>query len=263
MVISSSGASAINYGSLKGYMRNISFGILMLCTVVTHCSCSRSGCLFAGAGNHVQTRIIGPFHEIVLYDKINLILTQDSVQQISVEGDRNLLAGISTNVADDILTIKNDNHCNFLGSPDYQVNVFISTNQLQKITYYGAGNVSSTGSLQVPEFTVDSWYGTGTIGLNLNADHLNAYIRNNNAEIVLSGHCSSATFYCADIGSINALGLIADTVNLNQRSIRDIFVNVNRSLNAQVVYKGNVYYKGDPSSIDSLISNSGQLIHLN
>ena len=41
-----------------------------------------------------ETRNLLPFNEIMLYDKINLYVTQDSVQQISVEAGKNLIPGI-------------------------------------------------------------------------------------------------------------------------------------------------------------------------
>jgi hypothetical protein len=39
-------------------------------------------------------------------------------------------------------------------------------------------------------------------------------------------------------------------------------VNVSGDLHANIVYKGNVYYKGSPESIKTLITSSGRLIRV-
>ncbi len=225
-------------------------------------SCSKNSCPFNSGSYSRESRNLLPFNEIMLYDKINLILTEDSTQQISVEAGSNLLAGIQTGVENNILTIKDQNHCGLLRDPADQTNVYISTNQLQKITYYGAGNIHSTNFLQASEFTIDSWLGIGSINLSLKAGQTNAIIRHNNADISLTGQSQSLYIYCADVGSVNLLDFASASVFIDSRSIKDIYVNVSDSMNANILYKGNVYYKGNPSIIHSVIANSGRLIHL-
>jgi hypothetical protein len=237
-------------------------GIVIWLFLLAYSSCKDGSCpLSAGAGSS-ETRDLPAFSEIVLYDKINLILTQDSIQRVSLGGGANLLKGIQTTVQNGILTVQNNNHCNWLRNPDYQIDLNISTNQLEKITYYGAGNISSTNTLVATQFTMDSWEGTGSISLSLIANQVSAFVRNNNARIMLSGTSDSTYIYCGQEGSVNAIDLSSDYVSVDSKSIEDIYVKVSGGLHADVVYKGNVYYLGNPSSIDSLVTNSGRLIHL-
>jgi hypothetical protein len=225
-------------------------------------SCNRDSCPIIAGSGRIQTRVLPPFHEIVLNDKINLILTQDSIQKISVQGGRNLLSGITTTVQDSILTISNQNGCNWLRNPDYQINLYVSTNQLQKISYYGAGNISSTNTLVAPQFTIDSWTGTGSIKLSLITPKANAFVRNNCTQITLIGQADSSFIYCGQEGSVNGIDFISGFVNIDHKSVEDIYVYVTGSLNAIIAYTGNVYYKGNPAVIDSSLTNSGRLIHL-
>jgi hypothetical protein len=225
-------------------------------------SCDRGTCPLSSGSGGTETRTLASFNEIVLYDKINLILTQDSEQEVTVGGGKNLLKGIETLVKDSVLTISNNNGCNWLRDPGYQINVYVSSSQLQKITYYGAGNITSTNTLLAPQFTVDSWTGTGSITLDLVTGISNAFVRNNNALITLNGQSDSSFIYCGEEGSVNEINFISGYASVDSKSIENIYVNVSNSMRAVLAYKGNVYYKGNPVLVDTLISNTGKLIHL-
>jgi hypothetical protein len=247
---------------MKGKIIFIKQAAFLLFLQMLAFSCTRDGCPLSSGTNTRETRNLLPFNEIILYDKINLIVTQDSVQQISVEAGKNLVPGIRTDVENNILTIQNNNTCNLFINPGYQINVYISGNQLQKIDYYGAGNITSTNMLHASIFTIDSWYGTGSIKLNLIANQTNAIVRNNNADITITGQSDHTYIYCSEVGSVNLVDFISTDVAIDQKSIKDIYVNVTGSLHANIVYKGNVFYKGKPGTIDTLITSSGRLIHL-
>lgn len=225
-------------------------------------SCSRNGCPLTSGSMTSENRDLPPFNEIILNGKVNLILTQDSVQQVRVSAGKNLLPGIQTNVDNNVLTIGDNNTCSALRDPSDEVNVYISSGQLQNITYYGAGNITSTNTLQAPIFTVDSWVGSGTITLNLQAGLVNALVRNENATIVLTGSTDSAYIYCGEAGAVNMLNCPAGKVAIDHKSVRDIYVNVTDALHANIVYVGNVYYAGSPSTIDTLVTSAGRLIHI-
>ena len=257
-----SGVLGTNFNYMKkeiSYFKLVSF---LLCLQLLTGSCKRDGCTLSPGKHSTETRNLSSFNEIILYDKINLFITQDSVQQVTVEAGENLVSGIRTDVTNNILTIKNNNRCNLFGNPGYEINVYISGSQLQKIDYYGSGNITSTNVLHAPVFTIDSWYGTGSIKLSLVANQANAIVRNNNADITMIGQSDNAYIYCSEAGAVNLEDLVSSNVDIEQKSIRDIYVNVTDSLHAKILYKGNVFYKGTPGRIDTLQTNSGRLIHL-
>jgi hypothetical protein len=225
-------------------------------------SCSRESCPFSSGIRVSDTRRLDNFKEIVLYDKINLILQQDTAQTVRVEAGSNLVTAIGTVVSNGVLTIKDNNTCNWARTGQDPANVYISSAGLQKITYYGAGNVSSADTLRATLFTVDCWSGSGAITLNLVADTVYALVRTENATISLNGHGDSAYIYCGQAGSVDLFNLATRAVALDSKSVRDIDVNVSGALHANIVYKGNVYFKGSPETIQTLITSSGRLIHV-
>ena len=223
-------------------------------------SCSRSGCpLTAGSGGS-EIRELDSFNTIVLYGKVNLILTQDSTQQVTVSGGKNLFPGITTIVTGQTLTIRDNNAC-LLTDPSSRVNIYISSGALQNITYYGAGDVSATNTLRAPRFTVDSWEGSGTVRLNLQATEVDAIVRNENATLILTGAADTAYIYCGEAGSVDMSGLATAATHLDSKTVRDIFVDATRILHANIVYRGNVYYRNEPA-LDTLVTGTGRLLHI-
>ena len=224
-------------------------------------SCSRDSCPLSSGPAGSESRDLPSFNSIVLYGKINLVLTQDTGQLVRVSGGKNLLPGIQTSVSQQTLTIKDNNTC-LLSDPSGRINVYISTGQLQMITYYGAGDISSTNTLLAPQFTMDCWEGSGTIRLNVQAGEVNALVRNENATIVMTGAADSSYIYCSEAGSVDMSGFATTASEIDSKSVRDIYVNASHALHAHIVYRGNVFYKNDPPVIDTRITSTGRLIHI-
>src|SRR5580704_15937196 len=204
--------------------------------MILYLSCSRDSCPLSAGNLSSEIRILPAFNEIDLYGKINVILTQDTAQNIRVEAGKNLLAGISTNVTGGTLTIQDNNGCKLLRTDANVANIFISTRQLQKITYYGSGNVSSTDTIRAAFFTVDCYYGSGSINLKLVADTADAIVRTENSDITFSGYGDFAYIYSAEASSVNLFQYRTHTVNIISKSVRDVDVNVTDSLNASILY---------------------------
>ncbi len=225
-------------------------------------SCSHDSCPLSAGTLSSEMRNLTAFNEIDLYGKINVILTQDTLQNVRVESGKNLIEGISTIVAAGVLTIQDNNGCKLLRTDNNIANIYISTGHLQNITYYGSGNVSSTDTIRAAFFTVDCYYGSGSINLKLVSDTADAIVRTENADITFSGYGGFAYAYCGEASSVNLIQFTTRSAYVVSKSVRDIDVNVTDSLLADILYKGNVYYKGNPSSIQTQISNTGQLIHV-
>jgi hypothetical protein len=225
-------------------------------------SCSRNSCPLGGGAVSSEMRDLPAFQEIVLYDKINVILKQDTVQNIEVEAAAGLLSGISTTVHGGTLIIQDNNGCKSLRTGTDIVNIYVSTGNLQKITYHGAGNVSSIDTIRAAIFTVDSFDGSGSINLNLVADTANAIIRAANADISFNGHSNYTYVYSEGEGSVQLFQFTTLAALVESKSIRDIDVHVTGNLSANILYKGNVYYMGNPPQIQTQISSSGKLIYV-
>ncbi|MBA2745250.1 MAG: DUF2807 domain-containing protein [Flavisolibacter sp.] len=192
-----------------------------------------------------ETRTVNDFNKIVLHHKINLVLTQDTLNKLTIRTGENIIAGIHTNVVDDVLTIENSRNSS-MNQPSQQIDVFLSAKELETIEYLGSGNISSTNTLKAPVFTVVSQTGAGVIQLDIEATHTVAGIYEESADIILSGKTNTAFVYCAPRGTINLKLLEAKKMNIYFSSVRNGYVWVTDELSGTNYHTGNILYKGNP-----------------
>jgi putative autotransporter adhesin-like protein len=232
-----------------------------LLLVVGISGCTKSG-LFQKAGPLKKIVMQLPtFNEIVLNDKVNVILTYDSVEEVSVEAGENLLNDVGLVVSDNKLTINDNTTFKWSRDLNYTINVYIRSKSIKRISYYGAGMVTTANTWKGSSFIFDSWTGIGSVDLNLDCDYTEMIIRMGNADITLHGKSPNTNIYCADNGSMNLRNFESEEMSLVYRSIRNSEIYVTKLLTAKIQYKGNVYYKGRPE-IKSSFESTGQLIAL-
>src|SRR5690348_5293144 len=85
-------------------------GAIALSSCQKLCDCAES------TGSPTQeTRSLSSFDRIIVDNNVNVVLSIGP-QQVTVEGGKNLLPNITTDVANGALTLKNKNICNWLRS---------------------------------------------------------------------------------------------------------------------------------------------------
>lgn len=243
---------------ISGFVRT-SFLAALLAQIT---ACGKGICLQGAGEVTTEKRAASPFTEIALHNRVNLVLTQDTINSIQVEAGRHLLSGIETSIDNNVLTIGDNNTCNWARDLDSRITVYIHTTDLNKINYYGSGNVSSSNTLHTKMFSIDSWEGVGSFKLDLAVQKCDVILRRNNADVTLSGTADSAYVYCGDQGKADLRNLICKHVYVDHKGIYDTYVYAKEGLLAYVLYKGNVYYKGNPAEIEATCTNSGKMISI-
>ena len=229
--------------------------------MIVSIGCQKPSC-FTDAGAVTKTdRNISPFTKIVLYDNIHLVLTQDTVEKLTVEGGKNVLPQIETSVKEQILTIKNNVDCNWLRRPGETITVYASVKNLEQVDYNGSGNITATNTLTSPVLFFYSYKGAGNIDVDITADVAGAYIHQENADITLRGSANRFFTYTNARGSINLKGLQVKNMVMEYGGVRDATINVTENLDVIIYHTGNVYYKGTPQ-VKLQTHSSGQLLHL-
>lgn len=233
--------------------------MILIVVMVIPVSCKKAG-LFREAGAATKMPLtLKTFDEIVLNDKINLILTYDSTEAVVVEAGKNLIDDINLTVTGNKLNIHDNNAYKWSRNLDYVINVYVSSRTLKKISYYGAGNVRMTNTWKNEEFVFDSWTGVGSADLNLDCAIAEFIIRMANADITVQGKSGFTKIYCADQGSMDLRNFDSQDIHIDYRSLRNSFVYATRFLDAIILYKGNVYYRGSPE-IKSVYNSTGRLL---
>jgi hypothetical protein len=221
-------------------------------------SCNKGGVCVSNSGPVIlQERPTAPFDSIDLADNVNLILTQDSVDKITVEAGNKVIGGITTEVLNRQLIIRNHNTCNWLRSYDKPLSVHVSVKKLWKIYYNGAGNISTTNTLKGDSVKLEIWGGCGTVNLELDYNQGWFGMFMGTADFNLHGRCDMTSFYLNNMGLCQTTDLVSKYCSVTSRGSNDCYVNVRVSIWAVIENIGSVYYTGNPPDIGGRITGTG------
>ena len=239
-------------------MRLITYIILLTinfgCKKPNERSCWKSN----GEVSYIKTNITTTNNKITVLDDLNLILTNDSLNYISIGGPKNLIELIEINQNNHQITIKNNNRCDFLRK-DMEINIHYHYKQLDSIILKGYGNINNTREINHSIF-INAKDALCSINLKLNNDSNKIIIQNGSTDINLSGNCSYFYFYNEGFGPLKAFELEAKKTHIHSNSISNSEINVAEQLNAEIRNNGNIYYKGTPTIIQTTNSGNGRLI---
>lgn len=220
--------------------------------------CKKPGC-FSEAGPVISVkREVTSFHRIDLYDNINVILTQDTAETITVKAPQNIEPNIIARIENGALILQNATNCKWLRNPSENPTVYISVKNLDHILYAGSGDVISSNTIEAETISLYSATGAGNVEISLNAKQLNATIEYESADFIFHGIADNCYSYANSRATLNLSDLQIKNLNIGYASVKDIIVNASDRIDAQVYHTGNIYYKGDPAIFTSYYS-SGRL----
>ena len=241
---------------MKSFFFFISFFLLLLT------GCKKKGCFESSGSTTTSARTVTPFSEIHAYDNINIVLKQDTAESITIEAGSNLQPYIKADIDNYVLSLRNNSGCSWLKGPSETITAYISVKSLATLQLHGSGNISGANTINSSNFTLDSYEAVSSVKLDLHASLASFIIRDENAEYTLSGDVGYATLYCGMKGTMDLRNLKLQNTEVDQRSVRDLYVWATDHLTVRVQYKGNVYYKGSPPNISYQHYNDGRLLPL-
>ena len=243
--------------------RSISL-LIGLSLLIGYSGCNKEGVCVSTTGKTVtESREVSPFNCIDIFDNINLILTQDSTKYgIVVEAGENLIAGISTEIDNGMLILKNNNSCNWLRSFEVPVNVYLTYSYLDTIVFQASGNIECTNTWTADSIYVNIIEGAGDIDLDLHVARSTVHIRYGTVSVKMTGKSGVTFISSKGYGPVHAEDLSSKFTYIYTFSPNDVFVYAQEELGVEIANIGNVYYKGKPKVIESNIYGGGKLMEL-
>ena len=258
--------------------------ILILCVV------------FLADAQTKETRNVGTFTKIAFRVPGKLYLRQGSPQKVVIEGKKDILEEIETDVDGSRLVIEKDGNDWNWGNDD-QVNVYITVKDIEGLSVGGSGdligetkiiandidlNVSGSGNMKVEvEASGDmesDVSGSGNIELEGKCKNFNSDVSGSGKVIMSLTASGNAKFGVSGSGKIEASGsasrvrtsisgsgkVLAGNLETNSCEVRitgsgDVEINVKDELDANITGSGSVRYKGNPSKINSHSAGSGHV----
>jgi hypothetical protein len=246
-----------------------------------------------------ETRNVSTFTKISFRVPGKLYLKQGSPQKVEIEGKKDVLEKIETEVDGNRLVIGKEGKWMdwSWGDNDDKVNVYITVKDIEGLSVSGSGDLIGQGKINSSDLDLNV-SGSGSLQLEaaVNGD-LEADV-SGSGEIVLKGSCRNydsdvsgsgridldvaisdkASFGVSGSGKILAAGtakevktnisgsgkVLAANLETNKCDVRisgsgDVEINVKSELDANISGSGSVSYKGNPNHVNSHSSGSGKV----
>ena len=229
-------------------------------------SCKKENALdcFKSNGKEItETRDLGTFTIIKLHDKIDLNIFKGTEFKVDVVAGEHIIKNIKTTVSDGVLSIDNNNKCNFVRGYKRSVTVNITLPYIVRVESRGVGtirfnDVFSQDTIQLLAENSGDIYLNGTFNQITTSSH-------GNGDIYLSGTCDRLYGYTFGTNLLLADKLTINTyVFVENISIGDCYINApaGGKLEYNIWRSGNIYYRGNPLEINSFSKGvgKGQLI---
>jgi len=223
-------------------------------------SCNPVEC-FRGAGeNTSEERQISNFNTLIIQDNIEVVLENRDDLTIRLEGGKNILKNITTENQGDVLTLKNDNSCNFARSYEKGgVRIFIPAQNIERIEQLGFATVSSSEEIILNKNLLSILCeGTGNMMLNLQAKKID-FLLESVSVIEFIGRAENLTLNIEGLGKVSAEKMQADTCVINHKDLNEVKVFPIQRLDVTITNRGKVIYFNQPNEIIQNISGAGQL----
>ena len=244
--------------------------LIYIIGVVLFCSCNGENVpdCFQNSGTIIEREFdVDAFTEIAVFPRIELILTDDLTQKVTVQTGEYLMNDIEVKVVNGKLELHNNNVCNL--TRNYGVTkVFVSAPNITQIRNGSSLPVRSNGVLAYNALEIisedfqeeDAVNTDGNFILEIDCNMFTVNV-NNLSTCYISGTVNTANirFFSGD-ARFEGRHLIAQDVVIFQRSSNDMIINAQQSLSGEIRSTGDVILVNSPPVIDVEQFYTGQLI---
>ena len=241
-------------------MKKITLFIIIF-FIIYSCEKESSNCLYNKGDVVKQEILLEDFSRVSVKDIFNVILIQDTLHKIVIEGSENILRNVETIIENDTLIVQHSIRCNWFREYE-KINLYIYFYQLNYIVTYAPAKIISTNIIYCNNL---EYFALGEIGeadMILNCDYLrfdDSY--STLGQFRFKGKSAKSRFYVNYGSSLFADSLISKDVDIFFKTIGDIRVHVTDHLRVWIWGPGNVYYSGNPAKVEIIEKKStGNLI---
>lgn len=198
----------------------------------------------AGNGNiKKETRNITGFKSIGTSGSFNVYITPGTSKTIEIEADDNILPYIESELKGDELYVHFKKGYDL--RPSQKISVNVSMPEVRSLAASGSGGFYSKGSLKGEKVELGI-SGSVNADLELKASKLEVSI-SGSTKISLKGNVPTVEYGISGSGSVDALALQSDNVEVGVSGSGDLSVYAQKKLDISVSGGAKVRYKGNPA----------------
>lgn len=209
-----------------------------------------------GQSGDKETRTLTGFTKVSFGVPGNLYLRFGSDYKVVLEGDKDFLADIETEVSGGRLVIKKDN---WTQNSNKKVIVNITMPSIEGLGVSGSGQAEITDAIKAGDLDLGV-SGSGKLLVNnITADNLDCSISGSGDILIRgAGSVTDAEISISGSGSYSGESIKINSAEISISGSGSCFCNVAEKLEAHVSGSGNVTYLGNPR-IDARVSGSGRV----
>ncbi|WP_165864928.1 head GIN domain-containing protein [Rufibacter latericius] len=239
----------------------VRFLFFLFCTFGWFSSCDILGdgpCITGSGPSKSERRDVAAFKGVDMRIGGNVYVTAGPRVEVKVESFSNVLPEISTKVEGGTLVISSGSCIEYA---DDETNVYISMPELEYASLKGSG-IIRIQTVPSPKPLQLNLEGSGAIRYIGSADHIK--VRNSGSgDIDLEGFVLNLETNQSGSGRVLGYFLHSDTAKVISSGSGYQQIWVDKVFDATVSGSGNVYYRGFPNLVSTLLTGSGRVINDN
>lgn len=203
-----------------------------------------------------KTLLLEDFHSFELKGSSNVYLTQGEQQEVTVEGQENIIELLELDVHNGNWEIE---FMECIRSHD-ELTFYITIPEVRSMTISGSGQIKTQNIIQSENLEMYI-FGSGDIDANLDAANLKGKITGS-GDMKLSGQADFTDLGISGSGDFRAFDLFTKVCDVEISGSGNTRIYCEDELDVKISGSGNVYYEGTPS-INASVSGSGNIFDAN
>jgi hypothetical protein len=203
-----------------------------------------------------QTRPVSGFNSVANAGSFSVHVKITGTESLKITADASIIDEIETVVKGGNLEVR-FKHQNEPHHYSGRVDVYITAKSLNALVCSGSGSLELDGALKGNEAGV-TLSGSGSITASIESGTVQATI-SGSGKINLNGSTGKTTVTISGSGELKAENLKSDVAEVQTTGSGSAHLNVSKSISAQIVGSGNVYYTGTAAISKAQTIGSGRI----
>jgi hypothetical protein len=203
-----------------------------------------------------QTRPVSGFNSVANAGSFSVHVKITGAESLKITADAGIIDEVETVVNGGSLEVR-FKHPNQPHHYNGRVDVYITAKSLNALTCSGSGSLELDGALKGNEANV-TLSGSGSISTSIASSAVQATI-SGSGKISLSGATGKTSVAISGSGELKAEDLKSEVAEVQTTGSGNAHLNVSKSISAEIVGSGNVYYTGTATIAKSQTIGSGRI----
>jgi hypothetical protein len=205
--------------------------------------------------DYKETRPLSSFDRVHLSCSVEVVVVKGDSFSIRLEGERNIIELLETDVKGGELTIHYPLFKDFRATKPLRC--WVTTNDVSEVSNSGSGRIQSEDRFKNPAMSIHN-SGSGRIDWSLAADEVHIGT-SGSGHVQLKGIAKEFSCSVSGSGKIEAGDLeIQDRSDIHISGSGSCTIATNGVIQGRISGSGGIYYKGNPGNVDVTHSGSGR-----